>query len=297
MSATACASCPQDRPTAGQLAERLEPFLQQGAAEDVSELSTLPAVPAAGRKSRRLRVGALAAVASVALLAGLGWALSKPRKTEEVHEERRNDSPPIVEKPLRIRPLQVMHYRKDEGKEALPRRIGEQSLATHRLDLVTLTVELSDEACFYVIGFNFDGKEQLLWPLDKQGEPSELVAPPRLQRLRYPPGETGITLDDPAPGGLQVYAVAASRQPLPSYAKWKEQRKKVSWKSLPAGKMVWEADCTGTYAMVLGQLTDRGSIKERAGVPPLSGLCRGLRVGGVEVVEAIAFPVLAKEGE
>ena len=294
---------PEDRPTAGRLAERLERFLQRNGAAAVSEPTTVEEVPAAERKSRRrwLRAGALAAVAGAVILAGLAWALWPTRKTEEEPVGQAilpagqpgKSAPPG--NPLRIRPLQVMHYRNEGGEEDSRGRIGEQSFAVRRDDTVTLTVELSGEAYFYLIAFNFDGKEQLLWPVDEQGQPSKQVAPPRRQRLHYPAGGKRIYLDDPAKSGLQVYAVAASRQPLPPYAEWRGQRKGVSWKALSAGKTVWEADSTATYAVVPGLGADRGSIKEATGVPPLTGLCRGLRGGGVEVVEAIAFPVLAKE--
>jgi hypothetical protein len=40
---------------------------------------------------------------------------------------------------------------------------------------------------------------------------------------------------------------------------------------------------------------DRGKPREALGAPPLAALCRALKVGGVEVVEAFAFPVLPKE--
>jgi hypothetical protein len=61
------------------------------------------------------------------------------------------------------------------------------------------------------------------------------------------------------------------------------------------GKTVWEADAKGTYEVVSGLGADRVSIREAAGMPPLSALCRSLLAGGVEAVEAIAFPVLPKE--
>ena len=43
-------------------------------------------------------------------------------------------------------------------------------------------------------------------------------------------------------------------------------------------------------------VADRGSLWKDASGPPLAELCRALRVGGVAAVEAVAFPVLAKEG-
>ena len=292
---------PEERPTAGQLAEELEVFLQSAGPEGALETMTLPGLPAVPSRPRRrrLRLGVLAAVASVALLAGLALALWPRPNSEQQQGERPVNNPlPVVEKPLRIKPLRVMHY-EEGGPRAVERgRIGEESFATRWGDTVTLTVELPEGGYFYVIAFNFDGQEQLLWPVDEQGRPSDQLAPPRQQELRYPAGEKRVYLDDKAKSGLQVYLVAASRRPLPPYAKWRSQRQGVSWRVLPAGETVWEADARGTYAVAKGLGADRGSrgsIKEAAGVPRLSGLCRSLLGGGVEAVEAMAFPVRAKE--
>ena len=60
---------------------------------------------------------------------------------------------------------------------------------------------------------------------------------------------------------------------------------------MPPGKTVWEADAEGTYPMSLGLAADRGNFKKVAGMPPLTELCQSLLGGGVEAVEAIAFPV------
>jgi hypothetical protein len=160
---------------------------------------------------------------------------------------------------------------------------------------VTLRVDLSEPGYCYVIGFTFEGKEQLLWPMDDEGVPSDSLAPPRSKELHLPPGEKRLYLDDDAKSGLQMYVVAASSRELPPYAEWRRERKGVAWKQLPAGKTVWEADAKGTYEVVKGLGADRGSIREAAGMPPLSSLCRSLLSGRVEAVEAIAFPVLPKE--
>ena len=309
---------PGERPTAGQLAERLERFQEQDGVDGGTDTSTDPWLPDVAVRPRRWRrrAGVLAAVAGVLAVAGLAWALWPTRPREQHQEQRANNNtppglnntppvvkkqtdkkPPVVVKPLRIRPIQVMHF-EEGGIKAVERgRIGEGSFATRRDDTVTLTVELSEAAYFYVIGFNFDGKEQLLWPVDDAWNPSEQVVPPRQQKVRYPAGEKRVYLDDPARSGLQVYVVAASRRPLPAFAEWRAQRGGMSWKALPAGETVWEADAKGTYAVVKGLGADRGSIREARGVPPLSGLCRSLLGGGVEAVEAIAFPVLPKEGK
>lgn len=243
----------------------------------------------------RLLAAALAAAGLllvVAVLAGLAWQLWPDR------QGRLPTGPgPVHPAVVRIKPLQVMHYQ-TVGNEALAKgKLGEHSFATRHGDAVTLTVELSAEAYCYVIGFNFDGKEQLLWPMDDHGKPSDEVAPPRLDRLHLPTGGNHLYLDDPAPSGLQAYVVAASSQPLPPYAQWRAGRQGLPWKPLPPVQTVWQADAAGAYAVVPGQGADRGTIREAAGVPPLSGLCRALQSGGVEAVEAMAFPVLPKEDQ
>jgi hypothetical protein len=183
---------------------------------------------------------------------------------------------------------------KEEYGDGQP--LGEQSSATGHGDVVTLSLELSEPGCFYLIAFNFDGKEQLLWPADGKDKPDAGRKPPRLERLRYPQGGGGLGLEDSEKGGLQAYVVAASRRLLPAYQVWRQGLGALGWKALPAGKTVWQADPEGTYAWVPGVGLDRGVLKALPGVPPLGALCRRLRAGGVEAVEAVAFPVAAKEG-
>jgi serine/threonine protein kinase len=265
---------------------------------DTSIQPTLDELPPPPRqRSRRLVVAALA-VAVVAVLGGLTWRLWPDQKDPAPAVP----APPVGPSPVRaaavrIRPLQVVHYQTIANQEEARGKIGDKSFATHHGDAVTLTVELSAPAYCYVIGFNFDGKEQLLWPMDDKGEPTDQMAPPQVKHLHLPPGQKRLYLDDPAKSGLQAYVVAASNQPLPPYARWRAERKGVAWKPLPPGKAVWQADDAAAYAVLPGLGADRGTIKEAPGVPPLAGLCRALKGGGVEAVEAIAFPVLPKEGQ
>jgi hypothetical protein len=121
--------------------------------------------------------------------------------------------------------------------------------------------------------------------------------------LKYPPraepdGSLNLfKLDDNPQGGLQVLGVVASRKPLPTYWKWKEQRGKTSWAATPAGAAVWVADLKGTHPVdpIVG-VVDRGSFVNVRGVAPLQRLNEELqRAPGIETVELWAFPVLAKE--
>ncbi len=197
---------------------------------------------------------------------------------------------------LRIRPLRVTHYA-TRGQEAVARGlVGEQSFSTRFGDAVTLTVELSGEGCLYLIGFNFNGQEQLLWPVDETGKPDQNKVPEPVTRLRYPAGDVRLYLEETDQGsGLQAYAAVASRRPLPAWRAWRKERRNLAWRALPAGETVWQADARASYPVLPNQGADRGSLKEAPGVPPLAALCRALLEGGAEAVEVVAFPVRPKE--
>ena len=199
---------------------------------------------------------------------------------------------------LRIRPLRVTHYA-TQGQEAVARGVvGEQSFSTRFGDAVTLTVELSGEGYLYLIGFNFNGQDQLLWPVDETGKPDQNKVPEPVTRLRYPAGDVRLYLEETDQGsGLQAYAAVASRRPLPAWRAWRKERRNLAWRALPAGETVWQADARASYPVLPNQGADRGSLKEALGVPPLAALCRALLEGGAEAVEAVAFPVRPKEDE
>jgi hypothetical protein len=277
-----CLEClskrPPERPTAAQLAGRLERFLQGQGVTPAAE------VRAARRPLSRRAALIAAAGLGVAGASALGWLgrglwASAPDQAE------------VPLPALRVRPLKVAHYETQADRQIVRGLIGQTSFAARHGDAVTLAVELSAPSYFYVIGFNFDGTEQLLWPVDDAGEPSAARRPPRLERLRHPSGDVRLYLDDKAKGGLQVYVVAASSRPLPPYERWRSVRPGVKWAALAAGETVWQADPAGCYAVLPGAGVDRGGMKPAPGLPPLVALCRALAGGGVEAVEAIAFPV------
>src|SRR5262249_13627591 len=147
-------------------------------------------------------------------------------------------------------------------------------------DSVTLVVDLSEPAYFYVLEFNFDGKYRLIWPVDENGKSSEAVKPPRQMSLRWPQSDTRrLYLNDNEMGGLQAYAVVASKGPLPSFAEYRQRLGGLGWRVLPAGNTIWEADAKGAYAWADGLAPDRGEEREVAGAPPLDELCRALGGG------------------
>ncbi|MBM4073297.1 MAG: hypothetical protein FJ271_30900 [Planctomycetes bacterium] len=278
---------PELRPSAGALAERLERINLSATTSNAPSFAAATSHCSPRRHSRnhwlrpRWLWAALVLIGIIALTLGL-----------------RDRWPNSVEPTgmLPIQPLRVTHF-ETSGQEAILRGcIGEQSFATRHGDAVTLTVEPSEPAYFYLIGFNFDGREQLLWPVDDQNAPSDQLPPPRVAAMRYPKAGNRLYLDDPAKGGLQCYVVAASRQPLPAYSVWRAGRKGVSWTSFPIGNSVWQADAAGAYEVIKGLGVDRGTIRPARNTPPLSELCRALLGDGIESVEAIAFPVLPQGG-
>jgi hypothetical protein len=242
------------------------------------------------RPSRR-RLVLAGVAAAVLVLGGLGWLMARGDK----QEDGGNPAPPTPL--LRIKPLRATVYEAtDDNRAVLKGMVGEKSLAVRFGDAVTLRVELSEPAFFYLIGFNCDGKEQVLWPVGADGLPDRRRIPAKEIGLRAFPAEpVKLQLDDDPEGGLQVYVVAASRQALPAYEEWEKERGGVRWRRQAVFAGAWEADAKGTYPVMPGQAMDRGGFRALPGAPPLAELCRALEKSGVEVVEALGFGVQKKE--
>ncbi len=167
---------------------------------------------------------------------------------------------------------------------------------------MTITVELSESAYCYLIEFNFEGDEQLIWPADAKSQCSPSAQPTKQSRIHFPTDPNRIFLEEAKEGsgkersGLQVYVVAAARKPLPCYAQWKKQRGEVSWTRRPPGDTVWLADQDRSFAVLPGRV-ERSRVRPAGKGPSLDELCRSMQSGGVETVKALAFPVLPEENE
>jgi hypothetical protein len=168
---------------------------------------------------------------------------------------------------------------------------------------VWVIAQFSEPAYAYLIAYNPDGKEQLLWPVGADGKADDGVAPPRVDRVKYPDrrGRNGgpvlLFLDDELCGGLQGFAVALSRKPLPAFASWKKARGTVPWGRLAGWKNSYLTDEEGVFPIVPGQGAVRGSEQEVGETPELLPLWRALRSGeGVEWVEVLAVPVAMRGG-
>jgi tRNA A-37 threonylcarbamoyl transferase component Bud32 len=311
-----CLAClrkdPAERPTAAELATRLErlvvgeekaPARSRSAAPPVSVGDAVPlglvaetaARPRpAPRRRRRWAIGAGLTAAS--LLAAGVWFLN--------HKQ----PPGGGAGPLTIN-LRVQHYEHTKEGDFLTKEIGKEFLEVHYDDRVVIRAELSGPAQCFLMGCNFDGKEQLLWPCDERGQGDPGRPPPAVGHFRYPPlpppgpdgkpgKETGLALADDKAGGMQAFLVVASRQPLRAYGEWAGKRGAIPWQRLPPVPGVWRSNGATLDTMKLGGLRVRGHVVELEGQPPLLQLCSWAKGSDVDVVvEALAFPVYRREGK
>src|SRR5262249_12704393 len=97
-------------------------------------------------------------------------------------------------------------------------RIGHDSFGVAFNDAVKVEVKLTRPAYLYLVAFNADGSEQLLWPgpQDRPAARDQLTFPVREDRWFF--------LDDNPRGGMQAFAVLASNRRLPAYAEWQAAR-------------------------------------------------------------------------
>ncbi len=246
------------------------------------------------------RFAAAGALLAALVLGATAW-LNRDRDVGPAGTERPPEQAGSRHAAVGVKPLQVMHYARqidmNDRTVDVPRGLlGEFSSEVRSEDSVKITWELTAPAFCYLLAFNTDGKEQLLWPVGADLRPDEGVAPPRQERMEYParPGKL-FALDDKPGFGWQAFVAVVSAEPLPPYRDWKATRGPAAWEQLPAGTGVWSSDGAGQYPMNAGRV-ERGQERDAAGGPPLTGLCRSLRQGrpGL-VVEALAFPVRPKE--
>jgi hypothetical protein len=206
-----------------------------------------------------------------------------------------------VKEPVKVLRFEVLHWA-DLGAEADFRATMGSKLPPHHPDdhyasfndYVKIKVEFARAAHAYLLAYNANGTEQLLWPVNDEKQPDKNVIPPAETKLVYPVREKkAFYLNDEPTGGLQAFAVVASREPLPAFAQWKKGRGEASWKKLPPGRGVWRCDGEGVYPLP----RERGRVESLRNAPPLESLYTSLKKGPAEVVELIAFGVRAKEGE
>jgi hypothetical protein len=234
--------------------------------------------------------------AAIALgLAGLCLATTVGVTYWAAHRDGENTSAPKT--PARIEEMIV----RDHGDESR-KLVGDIAKTTQPIftdhDL-QISMKFNAPAYFYLIAFNPDGTEQLLYPEDpalqvvqypRDKNAMSMTTPPvQSQELRVPREGKYFTPDI---DGLQAFVLIASAEPLPPYAEWRSRQDATPWNSNRSYKSDsrWQFD--GEEFLELPQ--DR--LQVRGGPPKeFRDLCNFLRgLPNVQAIHAIAFPVTKK---
>jgi len=189
--------------------------------------------------------------------------------------------------PLKILDLDVHHYKATRNKKTSPRGVlgKDDSFGVELGDEIHFTSKLSRPAFAYLIMFQPDGKDAILFPRDEMTEPEPTESPgyPRSQNWQLAEGD-----------GLCVIALIASDDPLPSYRVWRTNHPDVPWKPVEGQPdVVWKDD--GVTLKPFGpDLTGTRAAKVAEDRLPIVRLVDWLRKESNATVAAVAFTVEKK---
>lgn len=302
------AKSPQDRPaSAADLAASLRRHLGEDSAalpssQPFVSLPTLPrgAVPseekaATARPKRFSRRHGIAAAAL--LLAGTiglaAWLLRSSGSSPGTMAEQ--GAAAVAAEKLRVLRLEVTHYPTRSGHIDTKRirQLGKDVFSTNLDDSVTVKARLSRPAYAFLIAFLPNGAWDVCFP-ENASEP-----PPLTDQPRYPWKSLKDNYGLEEGAGLQVFALAASSNPLPSFKEWWAQGAGCPWKKndAPPG-VVWRSN----GAEDVEALTEndgggqRAKGKSVAGKTPVAQLAEWLRQAPqIEAVQVVGFPVMPKD--
>jgi serine/threonine protein kinase/CHAT domain-containing protein/Tfp pilus assembly protein PilF len=218
-------------------------------------------------------------------LLGIAAAIFGPRFW---HSPVTNPAPP----PLQIEEFRVNHLQGKQAKDLGDIRNSAEEIKVN--DSVRVYARLSAPAYCYLIAFNPDGTEQLCHPAweGERPEAARAMRPEPVTEVRFFPNDKDVFALDS--GGLQVFVLVTSTQPLPPYAEWRSGIAKIPWKVVShGGQWRWQFDGRDFTRLPL----ERGKRAEREAEPQvLSDLCAFFRERPeFEAVQAIAFPVTNKD--
>jgi serine/threonine protein kinase len=272
---------PGDRPqTAEEVAAVLVEFVEPAA----------PPQPPRQRTRRRQLALAAAGLLGAALL-GLGiWArLRQPPPTGPASSANPSASevtPRTQPQPLTI-DLRVYRCDPDAFNIDIVGELGQDVFRVRRNDPVTVEAKLSEPAYAYLIAFNPADKPEHLEQIVPLAEAN--TQPQKRDRLGSM--SRRLLLNDGE--GLQVFAVLASRQPLPAYAEWKKQRPPLGWQRTAATSgLVWTTDGSGlrpVFDARFRRAEEVDKADERTVIRALADKLQGLP--GIEAVALVAFAV------
>ncbi|MFL5243879.1 MAG: tetratricopeptide repeat protein [Gemmataceae bacterium] len=199
---------------------------------------------------------------------------------------------PNASPPLSIEEFRVNHFRGKQAKSLGDIRNSAEEIEVN--DSVRVFARLSAPAYCYLIAFNPDGTEQLCHPAWEGDRPQEAraVRPEPVTEVRFFPNDKDVFALDS--GGLQVFVLVTSTQPLPPYAEWRSGIAKIPWKLVShGGEWRWQFDGREFTQLPV----ERGKRAEREAEPQvLSDLCAFFRERPeFEAVQAVAFPVIYED--
>jgi hypothetical protein len=214
-------------------------------------------------KITKVFVGVLAFVALVSFLAFFGKAMFGSQDS------------------VRIDPLEITLYRGEKSPVAVETIGTRPALAARVGEAVRVHVQLSRPAYCYLIAYNPDGKEQVCYPQDATTPPEPV------KEFVYPAGANVFRFRE-EDCGFQAFILAASRKPLPPYARWKAEAGDSPWEPVQ-GEGVWSYD--GQNFEPLG--SHRGQVEAFPDQPkPFENVCKFLKDGPhIEAIRGLAFPV------
>lgn len=193
--------------------------------------------------------------------------------------------------PIRVVNLEVRPYEAVEGEKyrPLPSLGQDGTFTTQSSDAISVQVKLSRPAYAYIVVFQADGKDHVMYPQDADDVParSDLVAYPSKRRDEL------WQLNDGA--GLWCVAVIASHEPLPSYREWRKAHPGGPWQTTAAEPSIVMLDSGegGLRAFSPSVALARGPrvVSKDTGRSSLVTLVDWLRQESKATVSALAFPV------
>jgi serine/threonine protein kinase len=294
-----CLRCLRKRPQeryarAADLAEALRAWLGEAPANRPSP-SADAGLPRSQRQARQAGRGAqLVAGLLLAVLLGLGaWAwLGRPTPTSPTSTQTPHEKPPGTPapevKPLTVR-WEVVRFGPEGDNPPPLGRLGEDTFSARLNDRVTAEATLSEPVFAYLIAFNPTNK-----PEDREQFVPESQADRMPEKRDHLNWDVRLRLSDGA--GLQVFAVVAARQLLPSYAQWRKNRPPLPWEQTKATPgVVWRGD-----EVVVSPLFRPGFprgqeelVGDKAVIRKLAGALRNSP--GVDAVSVLGFAVVPAE--
>lgn len=165
-------------------------------------------------------------------------------------------------------------------------KIGRDSFLALAGDQIRVAATLSEPAYVFVLAFPADGGDvELCFPTD----PNQ--PPPQVSEVACPLQED-LGFEMRGAPGLQMFAVVASRDPLPSYKKWRDSIGILPWQKM-VSDTVWHFDGRRLKILEADPLNANKPTEEEARLlgNEAEDINDILKKIGIDAVHALTFPV------